>query len=554
MIKSYEPCIINRNDTLNQLIKKINLLKKNDRYYPVGIYLKNNKVFGILSLGDIRRLSLKKVNVNKPAVKYLNRRFSNIHPSLFNSNLNNKLNDLIKKKRFDFIITNINSEIKIIKISDLRNQQKYRMTCVIGLGHIGLPLMVHLLNKINHIIGYDKSKKVINNLKRNKISFHEKNLKSFLKQNLVNKKVSFFSDISKIKAQNYIVCLGSEIKKKKISNENLSVIFKKIAKSLNPGDLVILRGTVQVGLCNKLLIPILEKNSSLICGKDFNFAFMPERIIEGDALNELKTLPQLISGKSDLCKEKSLNFAKFYFDKIIELSTLEEAEIIKLATNSFRDLNFAFANEVTRIASKFNLSGNQLIKNSNLGYSRNRISMPSIGVGGYCLPKDPILFTKLYKISDGYKLGLSSRNINNRNIYETYKKLMINKKRYKKILIFGATFKGLPETIDLRNSPAIEISNLLKNKAKKIEFYDVKQKNIQKVYEKLPIKFVKNLRKINDYDLIILANNHPNYVEIIEGEYGIGLNKKKYNKCIFDPWCLLNKELIQKFNWKYLSL
>ena len=66
---------------------------------------------------------------------------------------------------------------------------------------------------------------------------------------------------------------------------------------------------------------------------------MPERIIEGDALNELKTLPQLISGKSDLCKEKALNFAKFYFDKIIELSTLEEAEIIKLATNSFRDLN-----------------------------------------------------------------------------------------------------------------------------------------------------------------------------------------------------------------------
>ena len=89
---------------------------------------------------------------------------------------------------------------------------------------------------------------------------------------------------------------------------------------------------------------------------------MPERIVEGDALLELKTLPQLVSGYSNQCKDQALNFAKFHFDKIIELSSLEEAEIIKLSSNAYRDLNFAFANEITRIASKFNLSGNKLIK------------------------------------------------------------------------------------------------------------------------------------------------------------------------------------------------
>ena len=281
---------------------------------------------------------------------------------------------------------------------------------------------------------------------------------------------------------------------------------------------------------------------------------MPERIVEGEALFELKTLPQLISGKTYHCKEKALNFAKFYFENIIELSSLEEAEIIKLATNSYRDLNFAFANEITRIASKFNLSGNKLIKNSNLGYERNKISLPSIGVGGYCLPKDPLLFSKLFKIEDGYSLGKNSRQINDKSVYESFKRILINTKNFKNVLIFGATFKGLPETIDLRNSPAIQISKLLKKRSKKIEFYDVMQKDIKSVNPKLGISFVKNLSKLNKYDLIILANNHPKYVEVIESEKGIKFNYKNENKSIFDPWCLLNQDLIQKLNWKYISL
>ena len=118
----------------------------------------------------------------------------------------------------------------------------------------------------------------------------------------------------------------------------------------------------------------------------------------------------------------------------------------------------------------------------------------------------------------------------------------------------GASFKGLPETIDLRNSPSIEISKLFRKRTKKIEFYDVMQKEMKLNKKNLKIKFIKNLKRINDYDLIILANNHPKYVETIEGDLGIKFNKTKQKKLIFDPWYLLNKDLIQKLNWKYLSL
>ena len=98
------------------------------------------------------------------------------------------------------------------------------------------------------------------------------------------------------------------------------------------------------------------------------------------------------------------------------------------------------------------------------------------------------------------------------------------------------------------------MSKLLKKRSKKIEFYDVMQKNIKSVYSNLDISFINNLKKINNFDLIILANNHPKYVEVIEGEKGIKFNHRNENKIIFDPWCLLNQDLIQKLNWKYISL
>ena len=105
----------------------------------------------------------------------------------------------------------------------------------------------------------------------------------------------------------------------------------------------------------------------------------------------------------------------------------------------------------------------------------------------------------------------------------------------------------MPETIDIRNSPSIEMQNYSKQE-QKIEFYDVMQDEIKLNYSKLKLKFVKNLKGINQFDLIILANNHPIYVDIIEGEKGIKYNKNK-NKIIFDPWCLLNQDLIKKQNW-----
>ena len=142
------------------------------------------------------------------------------------------------------------------------------------------------------------------------------------------------------------------------------------------------------------------------------------------------------------------------FSNVIKLQSLEEGEIIKLASNSYRSLNFAFSNEISRISNLYGLSGSELIKKANYGYERNNISKPSLGVGGFCLPKDPILFSNNSKKLSNYKLGKISHNIN-KNITQFYLKkfLKILKKMNKpKILMMGISFKGYPETLDIRNS------------------------------------------------------------------------------------------------------
>ena len=214
MIKFYEPCKINKNDNIFQFINKINKFKSNENYYPVGVYSRNNKVIGILSLGDIRRIAFQKVNFKNKVINHLNKKAFYIDIKYFDSNLINRINVLMKKKKIEFIITSFNNSLKIVKISDLENLQEYKKTTIVGLGHIGLPLMVYLSNKVTSISGYDRSDKKVRELKKSKISFYEKNLKTILKQNLKDEKIELDSNLENLKSQNYVICIGSDIKKK----------------------------------------------------------------------------------------------------------------------------------------------------------------------------------------------------------------------------------------------------------------------------------------------------------------------------------------------------
>lgn len=547
--------------TVKKLIDLFDHHLKKDNFSNLAISLgKNKKINGIISLGDLRRILIKN-GMNDNIHKYLNKK-----PFIINEkNLNNKLNTLInnaekKNKKINQVII-LNNKKDIIAIENLdtiRNNSKYKEITVVGLGHIGLPLAIHLLKNFTHINGYDKNSKKIDKIKNLDLDFYEKNLKTSLQKNIANKKFNLEKKLENINSQIYIICIGSDIKNNKISNKNLISIIKKISKKIKLGDLIILRGTVQVGVCRNLVVPLLEKNSNLKCGIDFNFSYLPERIVEGDALYELENMAQIVSGFSKKCKDKVMEFCSKSFKSLVELDNMEEGEIIKLASNSYRDLSFAFANEISRISSYYNLSGNSLIKKANLGYPRNSIAKPSMGVGGFCLTKDPYLFSKLFKSKKkGYILSKNSRYINVNSIVHIFNQIKkfidknINVKN-PRIVILGTTFKGYPETIDTRSSPSIEIAKkFILNKCY-IKLYDSMYHELKKIKFELSDKLTNNEKFINKSDIVILANNHELYPKMIDKN--LKKNSSNHRKLVFDCWSLLDKQIVKNLNWDYKNI
>lgn len=553
--------MIKKDETIKNFIKNFEsgILEKN---FDIAIALNQNKTLkGIISLGDLRRLVNKKLDQALFIANYLNKDPITVTENDLNSNLYSKLYFLRKNKKKKIskvIILDENKKFKfILDFKDIENNYLYKKICIVGLGHIGLPLALHFLKKTDTVCGVDKDKKKIKDLKNLHLNFYEKNLYESLIFNLKQKKLLISSDFNNDTSEIYVVCLGTKFVKNKIDNRDLLKLAQQIGKKIKEKDLIILRGTVQLGATRNIFLKGLKKSTKLVCGKDYSLSYMPERLVEGDALAEMETIPTLVSGFSQSCLNNALNFTKSYFNNYLPVKSFEEAEIIKLASNTYRDFKFAFANEISRIANLNNLSGAELIRKANFGYSRNDIPKPSLGVGGFCLPKDPYLFSKSLSNKGNFNLDFNSRKINNSSLILNYKKIkkIFNIKKTligKNVLICGIAFKGYPETLDTRNSPAIELGKNLKKNNFTLTFIDPLSKMFKKDKSLNHFKIVEKIDNLNLFDGVIIVNNHEFFLKAISNN--LKINKAKKRKIIFDTWGILDKDFVEKNNWEYYKL
>jgi len=553
---------INKNITLKNFIEIFDINKKTKNYKIAISLSKNNLIDGIISRGDLGRILSRKPQLEKPIKYFLNKNFFSIQEKNLDNDLYSSIAKFTNKRSKQFkineiiILDNKNKFKGILDLSKIINLLKYKKICVIGLGHIGLPLLLFLSTKFDKINGFDSSRKKINDIYKNNLDIYEKGLDKLLSFSVSQKKLLLSDNLKKVTSDIYIICLGSEIINKKPSNSNLIKIANKISQVLKKDDLIILRGTVQVGFTRQVLKKIIEKKTKWICGKDFFIGFIPERLVEGNALEELKTIPQVYAGYSYECNKIMTSFMEQTFQRYILCEQLEEAELIKLASNAYRDLNFAFANQISKVSRKFNLSGSELINKANYGYARNLISRPSIGVGGFCLPKDPTLLSKsLKKLNYNYIFSDISKKANedflrfNLNRINKIIKKDINKKNIK-IMIFGISYKSYPENIDTRNSIGLRIGNHLTKQKVKCFYYD--KLNYLYNKKKLNIKVHKNFKNINNFDGIIVVNEHKDFEEILSNN--LSKNTSKNKKIIFDTWNILDKNYIKNLNWEYYNL
>lgn len=320
---------------------------------------------------------------------------------------------------------------------------------VIGLGFVGLTLALFLSRKVKNVTGFDTEKKKIEDLKNGRTYFHENGLDELLIENLnqtffpksLDEDTPFFDWI--------FVTVGTPLKSGK---PNLSYLFKTVdfvCSKAAPNAEILLRSTVPVG--------ITKEYSDLIMRirPDLNVSFCPERTIEGKAIEELQNLPQILASRYVERNKKILDFFDQLDINVVELETTEEAELIKLFSNIYRDLHFSIANLFDEISSSFGLNGSSIINAANRSYDRNNIPKPGF-VAGPCLSKDAQLLASSLDDDHLSKYVLAGRKINSLRIDRLTKRTLDCVGSNGTVLIYGLAFKGQPETDDIRDSQSLE--------------------------------------------------------------------------------------------------
>ena len=372
---------------------------------------------------------------------------------------------------------------------------KYDVVIVGGFGHIGLPLGILFAHKGMKTCLYDINKKTYNIIKKGKMPFTEYGADTLLKNTLKNKKLKLSLNIKSIReAKNVIITIGTPVDEYLNPKTKQFVdLFKTIIPYLSKSQNIIIRSSVFPDTCKRIY--------SLVKAKKFNISYCPERIVQGYGIEELQKLPQIVSGFSkSAINQSSLLFKKFS-PKIIK-TTVKEAELIKLFTNSLRYIQFATANQFYMICENFGVNYNSLKKSLVEGYARAKW-LPSAGfASGPCLMKDTMQLAAFNK--NNFPLGQSAMILNeglpNFIIDELSKKIDLSKK---KVGILGMTFKANID--DTRDSLSFKLAKILSFKWAKVLCSDEFAKNKE---------FISKEEILKQSDIIIIGTPHKAYSKL----------------------------------------
>jgi len=375
--------------------------------------------------------------------------------------------------------------------------------CVLGLGYIGLPTAVLFANNGFDVVGVEKNMKVLKTLDAGNIHIEEPELNKITLKVIKEKKFKYNSLAQK--ADIFIICVPTPIKYEENNKPDLNYVItavKEIIPLLRPGNLVILESTSPVGTTD-FIVNMINKHRKDI--HDIKVAYCPERVLPGNIIQEMFNNDRVVGGiNSASTKHASDVYRKICKGNVIETDA-KTAELCKLAENSYRDINIAFANELSLICETEKINVNNLINLANK-HPRVDILKPGIGVGGHCIPIDPwFIFSSYPNYSS---LILTARKVNNAKTEWVYSKIiekinLLNKKK-PKIACLGLSYK--PDVDDMRESPALKIYEKLDK-----EGFDVVgvEPNIE-VYKNYKLTSLKNALKISD--LIVILVGHKLFI------------------------------------------
>lgn len=378
---------------------------------------------------------------------------------------------------------------------------------VVGLGYVGLPLAL-LAAKKYPVLGFDTSEGKINSLKSGKSYIDD-----ITDSQVAESSMGYTTDIASLGAcSTFIICVPTPVSDDKMPDLTpLKGAVRSVCTVLKEGDLVIIESTINPGVCDEVIIPLIEENTSLKVGNDLDIAHCPERINPGDKRWNVSNINRVVGSNT----ERGLSRAYDFYSEIIDadikkMGSLKEAEAVKIVENSFRDINIAFVNELAMSFSKLNINLENVIEGAATKPFSFMPHHPSIGVGGHCIPVDPYYLIE-YASSHGFEHRFLSlaRTINEEMPDFTLSLLQEAKRSLSlpdmNVTVLGLSYKA--DVADLRESPAIKFVEILRLNGYTVDTYDPYLEDDSSV---------KTLHEaLSKNGLVVLATNHTPFVKEI---------------------------------------
>ena len=389
---------------------------------------------------------------------------------------------------------------------------------VLGLGYVGLPLAEAFASVGLNVLGFDideKKVKILNSGRSIIKHFPHSQIKQIVKTGCFRAT----ANMARLRnADAVLVCVPTPLTQNREPDMQFIVSSSEtIAKYLRAGQLIVLESTTYPGTTRELVAPILE-SSGLKAGKDFHLAYSPEREDPGNKNFTTKTIPKVVGGLTNKCRDMACNLYNAVIVKTVPVSSLEAAEATKILENVYRCINIAMVNELKIVFDRMGIDIWQVINAASTKPFGFNAFYPGPGLGGHCIPIDPFYLTwkaRQYGMPTRFieLAGEINTNMPHYVITKTMEALNERMKSLKgsRVLVLGLSYKK--DIDDLRESPSVKLLELLCQKGAKVDYNDPytaktpkqRQHDLRMTSKKLSAKM------LGSYDVVLIATDHSDY-------------------------------------------
>lgn len=568
--RSIEHICLSPSATIHEVVQVLARHNPTETKLPAGVALiveSSGVLTGIVTDGDLRRAIASGIRLEQPVGDIMNRGMFCVEGPVTHSDMLHAAVERLREEgwhehRLEKIVVvdrerrpiDVVSFFSLWQSSDIR----FKRVGIMGLGFVGLTLGVTLADVGFNVFGMDRSASIADALTAKRAPFFEDGLPLLLDDHL-GRRFQLVEDFTGGRSCDvYVIAVGTPLDQQHTPDTSqIRGAAEHIGGVLKRGDTVILRSTVPIGTTREVVIPILEQRSRLTAGEDFFVAFAPERTVEGRALAELRSLPQVIGGINRVSANAAASIFNLMTGTVLMTDTPEEAEMVKLVNNAYRDVSFAFANEVALICKRWGMDTTRVIGAANTGYPRSQIARPSPGVGGYCLEKDPFIYISSAR-ARGYDpmLVRQARVVHAEMVTAVADEIstwVLHRQRggeqsaegshHAKVYILGFAFKGDPSTSDMRGSTTVTLVELLQ----RMGITDVWGYDALVAHDALRALGIQVAERVEDgfpdADVVVVMNN---YLAFRHLPMRTLMSFARRGAMLYDTWALYSREEIMK--------